>query len=155
MIDSKWYPYFIEIAKVVRTKSKDPSSQIGVVIVGPDNEIRSTGYNGFPRGVLDLAERWTDRPTKYKYVEHAERNAIYNAARCGIGTKGCSMFMVAFGPPTTPCIECAKAVIQAGIIEVVGWPLKPADAAWHESQKFSLDMLTEAGVRFVEVPNVT
>lgn len=101
----------MNMAKLVATKSKDPSTKCGCVIVGMDHEVRSTGFNGFPRGVEeeDFPSRW-ERPEKYKWVEHAERNAIYNAARNGVSLNGCSAFIT--GPP---CSDCAKGLIQAGI----------------------------------------
>ena len=76
-----WQKYFYEMANLVAKKSKDKSTQIGAVIVGPDNEIRSTGYNSFPTGLNDDLEIRQQRPEKYYWIEHAERNALYNAAR--------------------------------------------------------------------------
>lgn len=115
-----WDQYFIELAKTVATKSKDPSTWVGAVIVGPNLEIRSTGFNGFPRGVFDnvLAhpERYA-RPAKYQYTEHAERNAIYNAARMGTPLDGCTLYLN-YAPQL--CTDCVRAVIQSGIAEVVG-----------------------------------
>jgi dCMP deaminase len=142
----KWDIYFLDIANVVREKSKDPSSTIGAVIVGPDHEIRSTGFNGFPRGINEnINERWV-RPIKYQYVSHAERNAIDNAARNGTSTKGCTLYLVGFGPPTVPCVECTKSVIQAGISRVVGRAYKEAPESWEEDLQFSSRLLDEAKV---------
>ena len=85
---ANWNEYFMAMARLVAKKSKDPSMQVGVVIVGPDHEVRSTGFNGFARGVNEnYSSRW-GRPAKYKWVEHAERNAIYNAARMGTPNGG-------------------------------------------------------------------
>ncbi len=138
-----WDEYFMSIARAVALKSKD-LTKVGVVIVGPDKEIRSTGYNGFPRGILDGASstRW-ERPEKYEWIEHAERNAIYNAARCGARTKDC--MMVTLGPPCTPC---ARAIIQAGITEVVLTTKNPFAGRpdWKASLEFAEAMLEEAGV---------
>lgn len=109
-----WDRYFLDICRVVRTRSKDPSTQIGCVIVGPAREIRSTGYNSLPRGVRDdVPERFV-RPTKYLWIEHAERNAIYNAARCGTPMEGCTLYC-----ELLPCMDCARAIVQAGIAEIV------------------------------------
>jgi len=146
-----WNSYFISIADTVREKSKDPSSKIGAVIIGPERQIISTGFNGFPRGIdeTDLT-RW-ERPIKYQFVEHAERNAIYNAARHGIAVRGCAMYMVGFGPPCVPCIECAKAVIQSGIVKVVGHAVKEAPESWLDDLNFAKDLLIEAGVALEEV----
>ena len=96
--------------------SKESGRRVGAVIVGPDKEIRSTGFNGFPRGVRDDIPERHSRETgaKYLWSSHAERNAIYNAARIGVSVKGCVMYV-----PWYPCVECAKAIIQSGICEVV------------------------------------
>lgn len=185
----QWDRYFIKMAMLVASKSKDPSTKVGCVIVGPDNEVRSTGFNGFPRGVTETAEgsrhlpgkferslagneymvtcscgdvisiatshldsnvhgvypttesyrqiathmaevhdhfnpqervlhpeRW-ERPLKYDYVEHAERNAVYNAARIGTALKGCKAYL---NWEPYPCKDCAKGFIQSGIVEVIG-----------------------------------
>lgn len=141
---STWDSYFMAMARLVAKKSKDESVKVGVVIVGPDHEVRSTGYNGFPRGVdeNDL-ERW-ERPIKYQWVEHAERNAIYNAARMGTSTKGCIAYM-----ESPPCTDCGRALIQAGIKEIVVTTQNPFKdrTDWKESIKFATDMLEEAGVK--------
>jgi dCMP deaminase len=91
MSDS-WDKFFMDMAKLVASKSKDRSRKVGCVIVGPDNEVRSVGYNGFPRGIADHIEWRHERPAKYKWTEHAERNAIYNSARAGIRTEGCRIY---------------------------------------------------------------
>ena len=89
-----WDEYFLTLCDAVALKSKDRSTKLGCVIVGVGHEVRSTGYNGFPRGVNDNVDARHQRPEKYKWTEHAERNAIYNAARCGVSVlrtwKSCS-----------------------------------------------------------------
>jgi dCMP deaminase len=153
-----WHTYFIEMARLVATKSKDPSTKVGAVIVGEDNEVLSTGFNGFPRGVeeyvddyghRELNERW-ERPQKYKYVEHAERNAIYNAARNGITLKDSRMYL---NWEPCLCVECTKAVIQAGIKEVIGPDVKfPGKGEhWEQEQHIAQAMLREAGVTRTKV----
>ena len=97
-----------------RARSKDPNTQIGCVIVGPNHEIRSTGYNSFPRGIRDDVPERLVRPTKYLWIEHAERNAICNAARAGTATEGCTIYV-----EIMPCMDCARAMVQAGITQVV------------------------------------
>ena len=141
-----WNEYFINLSREVAKKSKDESVKVGVVIVGPDHEIRSTGYNGFCRGVQEWKrERW-ERPAKYQWVEHAERNAIYNAARMGTPLNGCTAYM-----ESPPCTECGRALIQAGIKKVVVSTNNPFKdrADWKASIQFAIDMLTEAGVDVV------
>jgi len=144
----RWDQYFLDIAEVVRQKSKDPSSKIGAVLVDQNKSIFSTGFNGFPIGVSDDPKRYNDRPTKYKYVCHAERNAIALAAKKGSATGGSTLYLVGFGPPTAPCIECSKMIIQSGIIRVVGRPFTSARADWMEDLQFSVALLEEAGVKF-------
>jgi dCMP deaminase len=153
-----WHRRFIEMAGLISSWSKDPSTKVGAIIVRPDTwTVVATGYNGFPRGVQELRpanegmiaaveynERWR-RPEKYLWVEHAERNAIYNAARNGQATEGCVLYMN-YAP--CPCCDCARAVIQAGIVEVVG-PDRFFDGKgdqWAESLVVSQAMLDEAGV---------
>lgn len=154
MAPLSWDEYFCGMAMVVKQKSKDPSTKVGAIIVNTDNSILSTGFNGFPRGIDEVpAERW-ERPIKYSYVEHAERNAIYDAARRGISVKGSRLYLAGLGPPTLPCIDCAKAIIQSGIVEVIGSAHKDVPEQWIENFKFSKMLLAEAGVTFREYENI-
>ena len=109
-----WDDYYLGICKVVARRSKDPNTKIGCVIVGPAHEIRTTGYNSFPRGIRDDVPERSQRPTKYLWIEHAERNAICNAARCGTALEHCTIYV-----EIMPCMDCARAIVQAGIREVV------------------------------------
>lgn len=144
----RWDEYFLDIAEVVRQKSKDPSSKIGAVLVDGNNSIFSTGFNGFPIGIDESdSARW-ERPLKYEYVCHAERNAIALAARKGSATGGSTLYLVGFGPPTAPCTECCKMIIQSGIIRVVGRPFIAARDDWKKDLEFSVALLKEAGVKF-------
>ncbi len=214
-----WNEYYIKLAMLIASKSKDPSTQVGCVIVGPDHEVRSTGFNGFPRGVqemhttsehrpmsvnrnlagneytvycscgdtigfpvadvqdfpyrfkhadvrdavleitekhehfvpptLELSERW-ERPAKYEWVEHAERNAIYNAARTGVSIKGCTAYL---NWEPRPCVECCKGFIQAGIINVVGPNIPFPSGGTRKDWKFDVStiMMNESGVGCREV----
>jgi len=140
-----WTEYFINIAHQVKLKSKDQKTQIGVVIVGKDNEIVSTGYNSFPRGLNDEVQMRQERPEKYYWFEHAERNAIYNAARIGVSTKNCTMYLTC----GIPCADCARGIINAGITQIVCEPFPVFNAKgslWEEHAKRSLIMFEEAGV---------
>ena len=138
-----WTEYFINIANVVKLKSKDINTKIGVVIVGKNNEIVSTGYNSFPRGINDNVPERQERPEKYYWFEHAERNSIFNAARIGVSTNGCTMYCSC----DLACADCARAIINAGIKKVVftksnnPWPEK-----WRESANRSEIMFKEAGI---------
>jgi dCMP deaminase len=140
-----WKEYFRNIAHQVKLKSKDEKTQIGAVIVGEDNEIVSTGYNSFPRGISDDISERQERPEKYFWFEHAERNAIYNAARIGVSTKGTTMYLTC----GIPCADCCRGIINAGIITIV-CEVGEAGAKgpkWEESGKRSLQMFNEAGVK--------
>lgn len=141
---NKWDLRFLELAEQIAQWSKDPSGKIGAVAVDPiTHRILSTGYNGFPRGILDTAERLNDRPTKYRLVVHAETNCIYNATFSGTSLFGAHMY--AYGLPI--CSECAKAIISVGVSQVF---VAPKDSEiperWKDSWEISLAMFDEAGV---------
>ena len=138
-----WDEYFINIAEQVKLKSKDNKTQIGVVLVGKDNSIVSTGYNSFPRGINDYVDERQERPEKYFWFEHAERNAIYNAARIGVSTLGTTMYMTC----DISCADCARGIISAGISKVVfRKSTKPWPEKWRQSAERSNQMFKEAGV---------
>lgn len=105
---------YLEIARATAKLSKDTSTQVGALLLGPTQEIRSLGYNGAPRGCsADEDSRGTERPEKYFWFSHAELNAITNAARVGTPLFGSSLIVTHF-----PCMDCARAIVQAGIVEV-------------------------------------
>lgn len=138
---TKWDSRFLRLATHISEWSKDPSTQVGCVVVGPDREIRSTGFNGLPRGIEDNDERLNDREVKYPLICHAEENAIMHAARIGMSLKGCTAYVT-----WPPCTRCARSLIQAGISSVV----YPEDTAiperWMADFNLSLNMLKEAGI---------
>jgi len=107
-----WNAWFMEGVYWVASKSKDPKTKIGAIIV-KDKRIVSTGYNGIPIGVNDAIEARNQRPDKYKWYEHGERNAIYAAAKFGISTEGATLYTNAL-----PCADCARGIIQSGITNV-------------------------------------
>lgn len=132
------------LCDVVASWSEDRDRHVGCVIVGPvGHEVRATGYNGLPRGVADTDDARFDRASgeKFHWIEHAERNAIYNAARAGAALEGCTLYVNRF-----PCAECGRAVIQSGIARVVCPPIPQADGAFDHSFQVSARMLAEAGV---------
>lgn len=134
---SEWDVRFLEVAKVVSSWSKDPSTQVGAVIVDPlTRMIVSTGYNGFPRGVEDTPERLNHRPTKYALVVHAEANAILNAS---VRPSDCTLYVT-----LAPCSECAKLIIQSGLTRVVTFPVQ--NERWSDSHNTALVMFREAGI---------
>lgn len=106
---SGWVNYFMQLAELVSTRSKDPNTKVGCVIASPEKVVLMTGYNGLPRGVDDLPER-LERPAKYLWTAHAEENAVAQAARVGARLSGGYAFVTHH-----PCSRCARALIQAGI----------------------------------------
>ena len=175
---SNWDKYFMDMAVYVSTKSKDRSTKVGCVITTQDNCVVSTGYNGFPRGCVDegkditpgsVLSYWNnsveplediianrqmkvesrhERPLKYKWTEHAERNAIYSVARNGgPALKGCKIYV-----PWFPCVDCSRAIIQAGISTLYAYEPDFNDPRWGEDFRISAEMLTEAGVLILYVP---
>ena len=139
-----WDEYFMGIALLSGERSKDPNSQVGACIVSPDNKILSIGYNGFPIGCSDDEIPW-DRggdfvDTKYPYVCHSELNAILNYT--GSTLKQSRIYVTLF-----PCNECAKAIIQSGIKEVIYMSDKYKDT---DSVKVSKKMLDMAGVKYTQ-----
>ena len=150
MFSDKWNKRFIELAFLVASWSKDPSTKTGAVIVGPDKEIRATGYNGPVRGVKDDVPERLERPTKYDFFEHAERNALYNACLTGVQVKGCTMYAT-----HAPCVDCARAIIQAGIKTVITNKVvideKTPKNTWRDKLSYSAQMFEEAGVEYIEL----
>lgn len=149
--NSNWDRRFLELAEHIATWSKDPSTKVGAVLVGPNNLVIGMGYNGFPRGVVDSEERLNDRETKYAMVVHAEANAILMA-----GTKAAGATLYVWPTFIMPpiCNECCKLVIQSGIKEVVGYKPDPTNERvkrWIKSIEISQTMCREAGVTWREV----
>jgi len=136
-----WDGRFLGLAAHIAGWSKDPSTQVGCVIVGPDREVRSTGFNGLPRGIADTRERLEDRELKYPLICHAEENAIMHAARIGISLKGCTVYVT-----WPPCTRCARSLIQAGVSEVVYPASAKVPERWAEDFTLASEMLAEAGV---------
>lgn len=139
-----WDEFFMGVAKLASQRSKDPNTQVGACIV-KDNIILSVGYNGFPRGCSDDEFPWTreGEDNKYKYVVHAELNAILNSQ--GRNLNGSTLYVTLF-----PCNECAKAIIQSGIKEVVYLSDKYKDLPSTIAAK---TMFEAAGVKFREGVN--
>jgi dCMP deaminase len=138
-----WKEYFRGIVHQVKLKSKDRYTQIGAVIVGSDNQIVSTGYNSFPRGIDDSLDWRQERPEKYYWFSHAETNAIVNAALNGVSTKNTKIYMSC----GIPCADCARNIINAGIRKIVCERIDGAvGKKWEEHGKRSLEMFKEAGV---------
>lgn len=139
---SEWGNRYINLAKEISTWSKDPSRKIGAVAVGEKGQILAQGYNGFPRGILDSADRYNDRPLKYRLVVHAEMNVIYNATYNGVSLDGARLFV--YGLPV--CSECAKGIIQVGIKSVTIYTDDIVPDMWTKSYELTNNMFNEAGV---------
>jgi dCMP deaminase len=145
-----WNEYYLAICRAVAARSKDPNTQLGCVIAGPAHEIRSTGYNSLPRGIRDDVPERLERPTKYLWMEHAERNAIYNAARCGTPLEGCTLYV-----EIMPCMDCGRALVQAGIREVVisSERMKEYSSEYYNEHFRMVEVLfEEARIRVQRVP---
>lgn len=147
-----WTEYWISMAKHVSTKSKDQSTKCGAAIVDRNNQIVSTGFNGFPHGIDDENPEYHKRPRKYDMTEHAERNAIYAAAGGRGGTRGATMYL-GHSPRYGICTDCARAIIQAGIVKVVGpdEEFQGKGEQWLKNVRTAHHMLTEAGVYIATV----
>lgn len=152
--EMKWNEYFFELAKTISTKSKD-STKIGCLIE-KDHSIISTGYNGFPVGVIDSPFLKGDpekpieinprlqRPLKYFYTAHAEENAIAFAARNGVSTLNSSIYIYGMAP----CSRCARLIIQAGIKHVYAIMAVTKDSMkrWEEEMDITVEMFEESGI---------
>ena len=132
----KWDVRFLKLAKEVSTWSKDPSTQVGAVLVNGNNNICGIGYNGFPKRICD-DNRLSNRDRKYEIVIHAEENAIFNSSY--------SDWSTVYTYPFPPCVHCASRLIQAGrldtVVSVVGWPER-----WDDSISKAFNLFREAGV---------
>ena len=139
-----WDEYFMGIAQLSAMRSKDPNTQVGACIVSKENKILSMGYNGFPKGCDDDEYPWNRDgdvyDSKYAYVTHSELNAILNYR--GGSLDGTKLYVTLF-----PCNECAKAIIQSGIKEVVYMSDKYAET---ESTLASKKMFLSAGVKLTK-----
>lgn len=136
-----WDECFLRMAHLIAQRSKDPSTQAGAVIVDKNNIVVGLGYNGFPRGVSNDSFPWEREgsleETKYAYICHAEENAVYNA---NSSTHGCKTYCTLF-----PCNECAKTMIQNGIVEIIFESDKYHDLPAYIASRRMLDA---AGVKY-------
>ena len=142
---AKWDNRFMALARHIAMWSKDPSTKVGSVIVDSKRRVIAHGYNGFPRGVDDSAERYGDRQMKYAHVVHAELNAVLNAV-LPRELEGATLYTT-----LEPCSGCAKAIIQAGIGRVVlpnrdGMTMGEVEARWGDDQRLAFYMMDEARV---------
>lgn len=141
----KWDIRFLDLAKLVSTWSKDPSTKVGAVITDANNRIVSIGYNGFPQGVIDDS-RLDDRETKYKMIVHGEMNAILFANK---SLDNCTLYTY----PFMPCPRCSAMIIQTGIKRVVSY--KNTISRWEDEFTLSRSLFNEAKIEYYEYEKTT
>lgn len=148
-MNSKWIQRYLRLAKTYSSWSKDNSTKVGAVIVRDRREV-SLGYNGPPR-LIDDSKVPTERPEKYMWYEHAERNAIYNAAYHGISTKDSTIFIYTNPNTVFMCSDCARAIIQSGIKEVYINKQDNIREDWLLQKATTESLLEQAGVKLTEI----
>jgi dCMP deaminase len=136
-----WNEKFLELTKHIASWSKDKNTKVGAIIADNENRVLSIGYNGFPSGCNDYIDERYERPAKYLFTEHAERNAIYSAAKNGVRLKDSVMYLMWF-----PCADCSRAIIQSGIKRLVCSKPDLDTPKWGEHFKAGLEMLSEANI---------
>ena len=142
-----WDTRFLDLAEHVSKWSKDPSTKVGAVIVDSQRRIVSTGYNGFPVGVMDSYDRLTNRDNKYEMIIHAEANAILFAHQRMNG-------MTLYTTPFQPCSRCASLIIQSGISRVISYEIEESKNRWTDSFKLAKELFDEAGVELLLLEKV-
>ena len=140
---TKWDLRFLKIAHEVQSWSKDPSTKCGCVLV-KDRRVIATGYNGFPASISDSLDRYQNREFKLAVVVHAEKNALFNAAKNGSTTEGCTAYVT-----WPPCSQCASALIQAGVSKVICPDPYKAPERWKANFIIASSLLYEAGVTVI------
>lgn len=145
----KWDQRWFQLVDLVSSWSHDPSTKVGAVIIPKDSDIPVIGWNGFPRGVLDLPERYDDREIKYQLVSHAESNCITNAARNAINIKGSTIYI-----SHPPCNECSKLIVQAGIQKVIYRESPSLRSRWSKSFEYSNLILSEGGINIISYQKI-
>lgn len=138
---NNWDNRWISLCQLIATWSKDRSRKVGAVIIDNRNNLISLGWNGFPRDVDDDVDVRHERPTKYLFTEHAERNAIYNAAAKGVSLVGCKMYLQWY-----PCADCARGIIQSGISEMICVEPDWNDNTYKNDFAATKEMLYDAGI---------
>jgi len=142
----KWDIRYLELAGLVGSWSKDPSTKVGAVIVDKSFRVLSLGFNGFPRGVRDEPQDYLNRDVKYQKILHAEQNAMILCSTNNL--TGCTLYV----NPLPPCNRCALEIIQRGVERVVSFELSPENTRWKESTELTKRLLKEAGIEYVEYP---
>ena len=136
-----WDTRFLDLAEHISKWSKDPSTKVGAVIVDNWRRIVSTGYNGFPQGVMDSYDRLSNRELKYEMIVHAEINAILFAP---LDLRGMTLYTT----PFMPCSRCASLIIQSGISKVVSYSVEE-NPRWKDSLSLAKELFDEAEVELI------
>ena len=150
---TKAIKYFSLSKFMANTFSKDTSTKVGALFLSPNTlQILSLGYNGMPRGIDEnISERW-ERPNKYLWVEHAERNAIYNSSLNGVSLLDSICVVSMF-----PCVDCARAIIQSGCKMCITLDIneyeKETYERWKDIWKISIEMFNETGIKLLLIKN--
>ncbi len=147
---NKWINRWIVMAHLVASWSSDRSRKVGAVIVDDRQVVISLGWNDFPRKIDNTLEERHERPEKYLWTEHAERNAFYNAAAAGASTVGCTMYQTLY-----PCAHCARGVIQAGIKCVVTYEPDWNDSTYAHEFGVTKQMFEEVGIEVIFISKAT
>ncbi len=137
-----WFDRYMQLAELIATWSKDPSTKVGAVVVGKNRRNIAVGYNGFPKGIADDS-RLANREAKYKLVQHAERNVLDNAR---FNLEGATLITTLF-----PCHECAKSIVSRGIAIVVTKPA-PDREPWKSSAETATNIFEEVGIKVFILP---
>lgn len=148
-MNSEQQIHYMTMALRAAKASPDPSTQNGAVFVSADGSLHTRDCNRFPFGVSYTEERW-ERPLKYSIIEHAERNALYSAAANGIQTYGGTLIS-----PWAACSDCARAIIQCGVSELIRLGNNDTNARWDDSIKVADDLMKEAGIKITEISLTT
>ena len=143
---TNWDKKFMRMAYEVARWSKDESTKCGSVIVY-DNAIVSSGYNGMCIGINDNVPERHERPMKYRFFEHSERNGIFLAAKRGAKTEGCTIYIATIGNDLFCCSDCARAIIQSGIKRIVIKQPDWENERWKEDCKIAKEMLDECDIK--------
>tara|TARA_Y100001937_G_scaffold27190_1_gene39024 strand:- start:21137 stop:21598 length:462 start_codon:yes stop_codon:yes gene_type:complete len=143
-ISNTWKSRYLDLAERISHWSKDPSTKVGCIVIGKDGQVLSQGFNGFPRKFSDDLELYVMRETKYRFIVHAEMNAIYHATLNGISLKNSVFFIHGLHV----CHECAKALVQVGAKGVVMRQTKETSTKWAESFHYAQEILTQGGIEY-------
>ncbi|HEY1630824.1 MAG TPA: deaminase [Rhizomicrobium sp.] len=147
---------YLALAHRFAGASPDPSTKVGALLVDAASSVVAIGHNCFPEGVACTSNRLDDRETKLRLIVHAEMNAILAAARAGVSTKDCVLYLAATDASGqvwggAPCVRCTVEIIQSGVREIVSYPQKAGFSKWHADLAEAKDLLVEAGIVFREV----